>query len=179
MMPSPFHVTVRPAQIRDLPAIRHIARLTWDATYPGIAPANRHDFLRRAYSNEQLKTALDSPRDWFYVADGQEQIVGYAHFLRRADHNAELARLYVLPDYQRRGVGTALLQHGLAALAAARYRLCYVAMFIDNRIAQHFYQKHGFVFHRDFGQPLGNQLLRLVEYKLALTGDSRRNEPTL
>jgi ribosomal protein S18 acetylase RimI-like enzyme len=167
-MSAAMEIVIRPAQVVDLLAIRIIAALTWQATYPDLAEHNRRGFLRGAYSDESLKTVIASARHWFYVALDQDEVVGFAHFLRRTRHEAELARLYVLPSYQRQGIGTQLLQHGLAALEKSGFRTCYVAVYVNNAGARAFYERHDFVHHRDLGQQLGDQLLHLVQYRLTL-----------
>ncbi|MFQ5612081.1 MAG: GNAT family N-acetyltransferase [Anaerolineae bacterium] len=161
-------VAIRPAQPGDLSTIRRIAQATWQATYPDISSRNRRSFISRAYSDRQLSPLLTSPQDWFYVAQREDAVIAFAHFLQRAGHNIELARLYVLPARQRQGVGTALLCHGLAATASLGFRHCFASVHVSNAVARRFYEKHGFTRHRSLGQPLGDQLLHLIEYRLPL-----------
>lgn len=159
---------VRFATINDLPQIAAIARITWDATYnETIAPENRHVFLERAYKPENLESGIDTPGHWFYVAQLDNQLVGFGHFLKRYHPNqgrAELVRLYVLPEYQNLNIGHTIMQTGFAALAQAGIQQCSVSVQETNQKARKFYERHGFVFHRRHGQFLGTQIITLVEY---------------
>ncbi len=162
------NVLVRFATYADLPQIAHIARITWDVTYrETIAVQNRREFLERAYAPENLSGAINGAGHWFYVGELAGKVVGFGHFLRRyhrSQARAELVRLYVLPDYQDFGIGTSILKTGFAALAQAKIDQCFVSVQASNVRARKFYERHGFVYHRDHGQFLGTQIVTLVEY---------------
>ena len=159
---------VRFAIHADLPKIAHIARVTWDDTYNDtIASENRQVFLERAYKPENLESAVDASGHWFYVAELDNDVVGFGHFLKRyhpTQARAELARLYVLPDYQNMGIGTTILQTGFAALARAGIEQCFVSVQASNKMARKFYERYKFTYHRNHGQFLGTQIITLVEY---------------
>ena len=159
---------VRAATPTDLTQVAHIARTTWEATYSDtIAPENRQEFLNRAYKPENLLDAIDTPGHWFYVAEVAGQIVGFAHFFQRyhpTKPRAELVRLYILPQYQNRGIGAHLLQTGFTALFAVGINLCFVSVQSSNTAARRFYQRHRFTEHRSHGQFLGTQIITLIEF---------------
>jgi ribosomal protein S18 acetylase RimI-like enzyme len=157
--------TIRPALPADAPAIVRVARVTWDATYAqSIAAYNRRQFLDRAYSLEAVRATIEREPDWFYVAASDQQVVGFAQYLRRFDGDGELVRIYVHPDHQRRGIGRAFLKSGLAALDAAGIGECYVSVEMDNSPARAFYERFGFRLRREYGRFLGDQIIRLAEY---------------
>ncbi|RME75232.1 MAG: GNAT family N-acetyltransferase [Chloroflexi bacterium] len=159
---------VRRATYSDLPEIARIARVTWEATYnETIAPENRREFLERAYKPENLADGIDAPDHWFYVVETEGKMVGFGHFLRRyhpTRGRAELVRLYILPEYQNRGIGAALLKTGFKALSKAGIEQCFVSVQSTNQGARRFYERHGFTYHRTHGQFLGTQIVTLVEY---------------
>ncbi len=79
-----------------------------------------------------------------FVAERDGKIVGYADVLEGAPTRVELARIYVLPAEQGRGVGRALLE---AAVAAARRRgaaRLEVAVDARNRAGLRWYAGRGF-----------------------------------
>lgn len=164
---------IRLARVDDLSQIAHIARLTWDTTYnKTIAPENRREFLERAYKLENLEMAINSLGHWFYVAEVDQKVVGFGHFLKRYHRSrsrAELMRLYVLPDYQNLTIGHALLTVGFAALAKAGIEQCFVSVQSSNSLARKFYERHGFAFHQTHGQFLGTQIITMVEYVRPIT----------
>lgn len=170
---TPPDLIIRDATLADLPHVARIARITWDATYRDtIAPENRLEFLDRSYQVENLATSVNTAGHWFYVAELQDEIIGFGHFLQRyhpTQPRAELVRLYVLPEYQHAGIGTAILKTGFAALAQAKIGQCFVSVQATNAPARSFYEKHGFVFHRNHGQFLGTQIVVMAEYTQAIT----------
>jgi ribosomal protein S18 acetylase RimI-like enzyme len=165
--------TVRFAAPADLPQIKDIAQVTWNATYSEvIAPENRSVFLERAYKTEILADAIGAPGHWFYVAELAHEVIGFGHFLHRyhrTQPRAELLRLYVLPGYQNFGVGTLILKTGFAALAQAGIEQCFVSVQESNTQARKFYERHGFEYHHKHGQFLGTQIVVLVEYIRPIT----------
>ena len=167
-LPEAKRTLVRFATQADVPQIAHIARLTWDATYRNTIDAkNRREFLARAYTAENLAGAITGAGHWFYVAEWDGNVVGFGHYLRRyhrSQARAELIRLYVLPEYQKLGIGTDLLKTGFAALARAKIEQCFVSVQASNTRAQKFYERYGFVHHRVHGQFLGTQIVTLIEY---------------
>jgi ribosomal protein S18 acetylase RimI-like enzyme len=115
---------------------------------------------------------VDAPGHWFYVAELSQEVVGFGHFLQRyhpSQRRAELVRLYVLPQYQHEGIGTAILKTGFAALARASFEQCFVSVQASNTPARKFYEGHGFTFHRNHGQFLGTQIVIMAEYIRPIT----------
>jgi ribosomal protein S18 acetylase RimI-like enzyme len=157
--------TIRPATLADVNGVTEVARYTWDLTYAqSVAPHNRRQFLDQAYTPQTLRDAISHERVWFFVALQGETVVGFAQYVRRFDAQGELVRIYVHPDHQRRGIGHSFLATGLAAMAAASIKLCYVSAETNNTAARAFYERFGFDLHREYGRFLGDQIIRLVEY---------------
>lgn len=172
-VPSTRQHLVRLAIYDDLSQIAQIARVTWDATYnQTIALENRREFLARAYKPENLAGAIKADGHWFYVAEMDDHVAGFGHFLQRyhpSQLRAELVRLYILPDFQSLGLGTAILKTGFGALAQSRIEQCFVSVQSSNISARKFYERHNFVFHRSHGQFLGTQIITMVEYVRPIT----------
>jgi len=160
---------VRPALYADVAAIGRVARETWRVTYAHtIAPHNQQLVLEHSYADETLAAALAAPDSWFFVALDGREIVGFAQFIRRRDRHGELARIYVLPNHQRRGIGRALLLAGVYALEAIGVHRCYVSVETDNAPAIAFYQRFGFRYHRLYAIFVGDQLVHLMELRTSL-----------
>lgn len=161
--------SIRPATYADVPAIGQVARETWHATYAHtIAPHNQQRVLERSYAEAALAAALNAPHSWFLVAANGPHVLGFAQFLRRSDGQGELARIYVLPAHQRQGIGRALLQAGVNAMAREGIHRCYVSVEVDNVPAIAFYQNFGFRYHRAYASFVGDQLVQLLELKASL-----------
>jgi ribosomal protein S18 acetylase RimI-like enzyme len=162
-------IIIRPADAGDAAGIERVARRTWNSTYANIIlPENRQRLLDRFYSPAALEQAVAQNRSWFFVATQQEEIIGFAQFLAREEEekSGELSRIYVLPEWQRVGVGGRLLGEGLAALAQEGVERILVAVEKDNLIGRRFYEKKGFRQAGEFLTELLEQKLCLVEYSL-------------
>lgn len=170
---TPQEPVIRLATHNDLSQIAQVARVTWDITYNDtIAPENRRQFLTRAYKPENLEGAINAPGHWLYVVELNDKVVGFGHFLKRYHPHksrAELIRLYVLPQYQNLSIGQTILKTGFAALAQAGVEQCFVSVQASNEMARRFYERYGFIFHRNHGQFLGTQIITLVEYVRPIT----------
>jgi GNAT superfamily N-acetyltransferase len=115
------------AQWIDPVEMDHARRLgRWQTYFAGKSPAS----------------ARPSRRVWKAVTG--ERIVGLlaAHLTTRFDMEAEIQSMYVLWDYQRQGIGTALLRRVAEWLALQRARRLCVGIERANPY-QVFYAKHG------------------------------------
>ncbi len=109
---------MRLACVQDAAGIAAVAQRTWQDTYADIiVPATQERFLGRWYTPAALREAIGRSESWFYVAAVGEDVIGFAQFVLRADRRGELTRIYVLPEWQRRGIGSQLLKEGLDALS--------------------------------------------------------------
>ena len=56
-----------------------------------------------------------------FVAEEEGEVIGFANFSPvRLQNEAELGAIYLLPDQQGKGIGSALLQKGIKALNGIR-----------------------------------------------------------
>ena len=164
-----MHHIVRRATCADSVAVARAARETWHVTYAhSVAPHNQLQVLERSSAPDALAQAIAAEHSWFYVADDGGRVVGFAQFMRRADGQGELARLYVLPDHQRRGIGCAFLASGAEAMKMAGIELCYASVEMDNSPAMTFYRRFGFRRHREHANFLGDQVVRLIELSVSV-----------
>jgi ribosomal protein S18 acetylase RimI-like enzyme len=137
-----------PAAASDVRAVAAVARAAWPATYRDILPAHVvATHLARAYAPDALTERMRRPGGLFLLAEvdgGVGGCVGYCQAGRRlaAPGEADLWAIYVLPAWQRRGVGARMVQAVLAAFADQRL---HVALAAANRAAARFYERFGFV----------------------------------
>jgi ribosomal protein S18 acetylase RimI-like enzyme len=184
-----INYTIRYATKADIPAVRDVARLSWDATYSEIIPPEtRAIFIKRSYSDHALQHFLNraGKDNWFLVAESTSSgVVGFCEVMLRPGYNpdAEITRLYFLPEWQGHGIGTALLNKMLAILrgldpeSGLRPPRLWLTVAAQNQPAIAFYQQRGFRFYRDYAINLPEthgivQALEVKEYMLEL--NSRR-----
>ncbi len=162
----------RPTEL-DMAAVRRVARITWDATYTAsVSATNRERIVAMSYSDEALRRAfrLDGHHQWFWVAeDTSSQIVGFAEaIVRRGATDAELTRIYILPQWQKQGIGAALTEALMADLRSLppglRPPRLYLSVADHNRSAITFYEQRGFQYSRNFQANLPGQWLDMREY---------------
>jgi len=123
------HVTIEPMQVCHLERVVAIER----EVYPS-------PWSKNAFVNEIMDNGLAS----YWVAMIEEQVVGYAGIWTIMDE-AHLTTLAVCRRWQRRGVGSLLLDRLLVeakALGATRITL---EVRVSNDKAQKLYKKYGFM----------------------------------
>lgn len=160
---------IRFAVENDVGSIAAVAKKTWRATYEGLIPPEiQQVFLNRYYACDALLGEIKRGDAWFWVAERDGIIVGYAQVVMRQNNTAELTRLYVLPDEQRGGVGTALVKNALLLLRKLGVTTLIVVAEQENRRAVQFYKKVGFTLHTESTMLLGDQPLSVVELHLTV-----------
>ncbi len=106
-----MRVLIEPARVEHLAEISNLAAVIWRAHYPGIiTPAQIDYMLARMYDVETMRRELENGIVWFRaLVDGE--LRGFAS-VGSAEIATEfkLHKLYVHPDHQRHGLGSALLK---------------------------------------------------------------------
>jgi ribosomal protein S18 acetylase RimI-like enzyme len=136
-------VLIRPATPDDLPAVRALLVETWHDTYDALLGAERVTEITDAWhSVESVARQLDVPDTSFLVAEEDGEIVGHAFASAQKPPVLAIARLYVRPDRQRRGIGASLI-----ASAMARHReseIMRLDVEAENVKGLSFYRREGF-----------------------------------
>jgi len=139
-------VTVRPATTDDVTAIREIADAAWWDTYPGVLDTDQiREGLANLYDADFLEQVLEEREDLlFLVAERDGDVVGFASAQQTFADEVELYTLFVHPDSQREGVGTALLEAVETAAREAGTERLRTGVLAGNRAARSFFETHGF-----------------------------------
>ena len=102
-------LSIRPLTAADIEALRTLARNIWTATYTSLISQQQIDYmLADRYAAARLQGQINNPQHAWRLACWTNEIVGFAHARIEAD-SCKLDKLYIHPDYQRRGMGRALL----------------------------------------------------------------------
>lgn len=96
--------------------------------------------MSQAYSEESLRRRISSGA--FLVATREGEVVGFSDWHPASETTVVLAAIYVLPEWQGRGIGTRLLLAGLESFPSAEKFTLRVES--DNSNARRFYEAHGF-----------------------------------
>ena len=155
---------IRKAMTQDSRSIQQIARTTWHHTYEDLIPRTIQDqFLNEAYSDKFMGYRI--PRT--IVAEIDEAVIGFADFTEATDdQKASVRALYILPEYQGRGAGSALIKDVLSKLEHAV--TIYVDVEKENEPALAFYNRMGFVLEEEYSELFYGHTIHTVKLRLDL-----------
>ena len=146
MNPSAPPVSIERVLESDLPVIRALAQRIWRLSYPGMISVGQIEYmLDWMYSIERLREDLRSGVvfEWPRFA---ETPVGYLATRIDAESGVlHLHKLYVLPEFQGKGVGSRLLEHVLRSAGSAGCGSIRLNVNKSNARAIACYLRHGFV----------------------------------
>lgn len=95
----------------DVAELRALAHTIWQTTYPALISQAQIDYmLTQRYSAECILGQFNAPEHAWRLAHWRDEVVGFAHARIEADV-CKIDKLYIHPDYQRRGIGRALLNN--------------------------------------------------------------------
>ncbi|WP_433965569.1 N-acetyltransferase family protein [Tunturiibacter gelidiferens] len=157
---------IRVANERDAGAIAHVHVESWRTTYAGVVPeaylASLKEAEREASWREWLTLDVD-----VYVAVLEGEVVGFVSGgavrepVERFD--AELYAIYLLREFQGRGIGTALLKR-LAGSLKARGLGSIMAWVLEDNSSGGFYTRSGGVRGASKEMEVGGAMLPVVAY---------------
>ncbi|WP_309093561.1 GNAT family N-acetyltransferase [Streptomyces sp.] len=131
--------TVLPAEVEHVVALHARARATY---YPGGVPQDGTDW------HAAWRSALTRPDGRVLCVVEEGRIAGLASFRTPEGAPSDAVKLFqfhVDPDHWRRGVGSALHAACVEEWQADRRRTAVLDVHVDNRRAQDFYRRHGWV----------------------------------
>ncbi|WP_328614045.1 GNAT family N-acetyltransferase [Amycolatopsis sp. NBC_00355] len=131
---------IRAAVEGDLPAIAEVGHRTWPPTYEPLAGKEYvADGLARWWSGDLLRQALERT---LVAEDTSGEIIGMTSF-GPVEDVLIVWKLYVVPEAQGSGAGTALLRKVIDT-AKGHHRAVRLAHIEGNDRAAKFYAHHGF-----------------------------------
>ena len=135
---------VRTATEHDLIAVNRLLVETWHDTYDALLGVEKVTQITTAWhAIAKLAEQVVAPDSSFLVAEESGSIIGHAVGHVRPPREMMLARLYVLPAHQRRGVGVRLLSELVARQPGCARIVADVEP--DNVKAVSFYRRQGFI----------------------------------
>lgn len=144
---------IREASEQDAPAISRIYAASWKAAYRGMVPQQFLDELSDDFWTNKFSTWLGSSTLRAGILQVDEVPAGCVAFGESRDEKlpewGEIVSIYLHPDFFRKGLGTKLLGYAANELKAAGYPACFLWVLRENRNAQNFYEKNGFVGNGD------------------------------
>ncbi|MGO1514347.1 GNAT family N-acetyltransferase [Agrococcus casei] len=147
-------VRVRAATADDAEGVARVHVDSWRAAYKGLMPhsvldglsvQNRTTGWQRWLNGDPNRNAVG--HECVVAVDETDAVLGWATFGRGRDdgweHVGEIAGIYAHPDAWSSGVGHALMEQAMIALAQAGFSGAYLWMLAGNARALRFYERHG------------------------------------
>jgi ribosomal protein S18 acetylase RimI-like enzyme len=141
------------AKIDDIPAIQHIASITWPVAYIDIlTPRQTEYMLNMMYSHQTLLKQVTEEGHLFYLLKDDSKKIGfagispYSYTSSAIPANAniwKLHKLYLLPEAQGTGAGKKLMDHCLTEIKTHGGNYLVLNVNRENKAFQ-FYLKNGF-----------------------------------
>jgi len=134
----------------DTEEIQSLLYKTWLQTYPnksvGVLEDDIHELFKSSFSKESILKKKKFFKNqvtnkFYYVCTDKKKLIGVA-FLEISNTN-KLRSIYVLPEYQNRGVGKKLWKKVSKHIDPTKEIIVHVATYNKKAIA--FYEKLGFV----------------------------------
>lgn len=109
-------LTIERARVDDIDSIRRVLSETWLDTYGScLSPSTIERVTTHWHDANLLRSQIEEPGNYFAVARDGGRIVGLITVVGATPEELYLPRLYVHPEHQRRGIGSALLDAAIAA----------------------------------------------------------------
>lgn len=143
----------------DIKQVQAVAKNSWNSTYEGIIPREIQDsFLETAYNDEMMLRRYQN--SIVLVAKYDEIVIGFANFSKVSNGKSELAAIYLLPQYQGKGIGSSLLQEGISILDGVKE--IFINVEKDNFVGRNFYKAKGFTIVNEFDENFNGYILKTV-----------------
>ena len=156
-------LNIRFAGKDDIPVIRTMADVVFRRTYKEIlSPGQMEYMMDMMYSEESLAQQVAGAGKWFCIAELDGTPAAYVSYEREGAHPDgrplyHLQKLYVLPEYQRRHVGSGMLGFVTDHLRAENPGGFRVELNVNrNNPAVSFYEHAGMVRDRSGDFPIGS-----------------------
>ncbi len=148
-MPS---IIIHKAGIEDLETIQRIGRQTFSETF---AESNTEEamktYLEESFSTEKVKSELNNPDSYFFIAWEEDNPVGYLKLNSGAaqtelqdDTSLEIERIYVKKSHHGQKVGQLLYDQALETAQNLNKSYLWLGVWEKNLRALQFYRKNGF-----------------------------------
>ncbi|WP_088035313.1 GNAT family N-acetyltransferase [Evansella clarkii] len=159
---------IRRAKSDDAQGIAEVHVDSWRSTYQGIIPDDFLDNLSVEQRTELWKINIAKEGNYVVVAENNAgQIIGFADAWKR-DSNAvenasDLTSIYLLENYQGKGIGKRLFQAQFAHFKKMGYEKIFVEVLEENK-TRFFYEYYGAKLVQTVQIKIGGKILNELIY---------------
>ena len=161
---------IRYATIEDAAAIARVHTESWRSAYRGIVPDHYLDSIDVEEWAERHRRNMAESSDGLvaHVAEVQSEVVGWAvggpNHETESAYSGELYTIYLLPEYQRLGIGLKLVVATVDWLVESGFNSIMVWVLAENRPARRFYEALGGEYIQEKQITIGGVALPEVAY---------------
>lgn len=148
---------IREANFNDIHTIQEIMMKVWPQTYAPIISEDQINYMIQImYSDVSLHQQMKEGHH-YWLAELEGKSIGYASFSRTENWTTyKLHKLYIDPNIQRKGVGTALLNKIIQTIKSDHGKFLQLQVNRSNFPALDFYKKNGFFVIKAIDMDIGN-----------------------
>lgn len=147
-----MNVVIRLASVDDAKTLARLGRETSHAYFSQVwGPGKLADFIERDFTEAVLRTQLGNPDKHAYtLLELDDQPVGFTRINWKRPvplsdaAGAELQKIYFLPGFTGKGLGTRLLLDAIERVRARPDSLIWLDVLTNNPRARKLYERHGF-----------------------------------
>jgi GNAT superfamily N-acetyltransferase len=152
-------VSIREAIIADCAAVAEVHVRSWQESFAGIVPQTFLDKMSVEKRAKAFEAGFTAPFYRMYVAETTGRgIVGFADFGAPREnidaYDGELYAIYLLPEFQRKGIGGRLFKRGVEFLKGRGSSSMYL-LALEVSPYRAFYEKMG-------GQRMGKKQIEIA-----------------
>ena len=140
-------LSIRKATLEDAEAIAIINVKTWQCAYRGKMPNEILDSMDVQHKKEGWEEWIkaDYPKTYIFVAEVNDMIVGYCYCggSKGTEDLGEIYSLYVDPEFQGQGVGSALMENAFQFMKKQQFKSAILWVLTSNEPTIKFYEHKG------------------------------------
>lgn len=150
--------TIRKATTADIPVINKLAWEIFPETYKNILTKEQTEYMMEwMYSPENLHKQMEEEGHIYYIAYEECEPAGYVSIQQEGEHLFHLQKIYVLPYFQKYGLGKLLFRKAMSAIKELHPAPCRMELNVNrNNPALGFYEHIGMKKVREGDFPIGN-----------------------
>lgn len=151
-------ISFKEATPDEVPLIREMARRVWPETFKDILSAEQiHYMLEWMYGDQQLHTEITQQHIHYDLMLLDNETAGYMAYGPGKDHaDLKLHKLYIMPEFQHRGLGRLAFDRVMALAASKKKAFIILQVNRNNSQAVSAYRKYGFRVRTEAVTDIGN-----------------------
>lgn len=138
---------------KEINLLQQLSKQTFFESFSsGNTEENMARYLEEGFSLDKLTRELKDENTSFYFVKSTHEVIGYmklnegrAQTELQKEDSFEIERIYVLSDYQGKGIGRQLLEKAIQMAKKKKASYIWLGVWEENKRAIQFYKKNGFI----------------------------------